>query len=389
MGINGRGFYVHVQLARAAQGIVCEEQIAIDTKIAELTNGTIATAGQVAKISEFVRERGHQLKALTKRSVSAVLARNPGRRRPAPARTAARWRTRLGAEARRPVRRRRRRWAYARHAAFPRRLDRTVVRRPISAAKSQATGYQENLDVAVAAVLSGDLDRVRALGPPLSIVGDIMRSIICAPPGRLLVAGDFSSIEARVLAWLAGEAWKLDVFHRFDASSNPTLDPYLVAAARILKRSVAADDEVGRQLGKTCELAFGFGGGLGAWRRFDDSDTHADRDVEGFKDQWRRSHPATTQFWRRLENAAKRAICTGERGTLGHLAFEFENGTLRIVLPSGRVISYPEAQIVPGGIPWTSPRPAAREPGQGGSPASTHFGPRVAGPAPAQARARA
>jgi len=132
---------------------------------------------------------------------------------------------------------------------------------------------------------------------------------------------------------------------------DPALDPYLSAAARILKRRVDPSDDIGRHLGKTCELAFGFGGGLGAWRNFDDSDTHSDADIEGFKQEWRRAHPATTRFWRRLEGRIKKTIRTGQSDTLDRLAFEFTDGTLYITLLSGRRLAYPEAHLVPGKFP--------------------------------------
>ena len=196
-------------------------------------------------------------------------------------------------------------------------------------------------------MLAGNLNGVRELGAPLGVVGDVMRSMICAAPGYVLVAGDFSTVEARILAWLASETWKLEVFRQFDVTGDPTLDFYLVAASQALRRPVALDDEARRHVGKTCELAFGFGGALGAWRKFD-PDGHTDQEVKGFVERWRQSHPATTRFWRRLESAVKHTVRTGERGALGNLAFEFEHRTLRIVLPSGRRISYPEARLVPG-----------------------------------------
>ena len=71
------GFRVDLELAGAARDIVQKERATIDAKIAVLTNGAINSANKVAKIAAFVRERGHQLKGVTKRSVSAVLARNP------------------------------------------------------------------------------------------------------------------------------------------------------------------------------------------------------------------------------------------------------------------------------------------------------------------------
>jgi DNA polymerase len=157
------------------------------------------------------------------------------------------------------------------------------------------------------------------------------------------------------LSWYADEQWKLSAFRDFDRTGDPALDPYLSAAARILKRRVDPEDEIGRHLGKTCELSFGFGGGLGAWRNFDDSDTHSDADVERYKNAWRRAHPATTQFWRRLEGGIKKAIRTGQRGTLGQLVFELEDGTFFITLPSGRRrLAYPGAHLVPGKFDGTT-----------------------------------
>jgi 5-hmdU DNA kinase, helical domain len=165
---------------------------------------------------------------------------------------------------------------------------------------------------------------------------------------RELVRREQTAIKSRVLAWFAGEAWKLNGYREFDRTADPTLEPYCVTASRILRRAVTPDDEAGRAIGKTADLALGFGGALGAWRRFDPDGDHSDEEVAGFVQRWRQAHPATTRFWRLLESAAKRAVRTGERGTLGNLAFEFERGTLHIVLPSGRRISYPQARLAPG-----------------------------------------
>src|SRR5262249_18793223 len=104
----------------------------------------------------------------------------------------------------------------------------------------------EDIAGAVDAVLAGNLDGVRELGTPLSVVGDVMRSMICAAPGHVLFAGDFSTVEARILAWFAGETWKLEVFRRYDVSGDPALDFYLVSASQALRRPVAPDDEAGR-----------------------------------------------------------------------------------------------------------------------------------------------
>jgi hypothetical protein len=345
--INVRGFAIDVELAKNARELVRQEQAAINTEIATLTGGEIKTAGQVAKIADFIRERGHQLAGLTKRSVSAVLARgNPDEdvrrllelRREGGIASVRKLDTLLaGVDADGRLRGTLRYHGAATGRWSGRGFQPQNLKRPESA----------NLAGAIDAVLAGTLNGVRELGSPLGVVGDIMRCMIYAAPGYTLFAGDFSTVEARILSWLAHETWKLDIFRQYDITGDPALDFYLVAASQALRRPVAPDDEAGRQVGKTCELAFGFGGALGAWRRFD-PDGHSDQEANGFVQRWRQSHPATTRFWRRLESAIKRTIRTGERGTLGNLAFEFEYGTLRIVLPSGRRISYPEARLVPG-----------------------------------------
>jgi DNA polymerase len=351
--INARGFHVDVELAKAAHELVRREQATIDAEIAALTGGEITSAGQVARITEFVRERGHRLAGLTKRSVAAVLARGH-----------------LDEEVRRllELRREGARASVQKLNALlagvdaDGRLRGTLRYHGAATGRWAGRGFQphnlkraetEDVTGAVDAVLAGDLDGVRKLGSPLSIVGDVMRSMICAAPGHVLMSGDFSTVEARILAWLAGEIWKLNIFRQYDVTGDPALDFYLVAASQALRRPVAPDDEAGRQVGKTCELAFGFGGAVGAWRKFD-SDGHTDQEVNGFVQHWRQSHPATTRFWRRLESAVKRTVCTGERGALGNLAFELEHGTLCVVLPSGRRICYPEVRLVPGKFTGTT-----------------------------------
>jgi DNA polymerase len=345
--INRRGFYADVVLARAARDIAHNERLAINAEIADLTGGEINTVGQVELIKAFVRRHGHTIETLNKHSIAAILAHHPG-------------------DAVRRLLELRREGARASVSKLDslllsvdsdHRLRGTLRYHGSSTGRWSGRLFQpQNLkkieiadvDAAVDAILAGDLDRVRELGAPLTVAADITRSLVCAAPGHVLIGADFASIESRVLAWLANEDWKLKTYREYDETGDPKLEPYCVMASEALKRTVTPDDETGRAFGKVYDLAFGFGGGLGAWRKFDHTDTYSDADIERFKLAFRDSHPATKQFWHELERAAHRCVFTRQRIEFGCLAFEMQNGTLFLTLPSGRRLSYPEARLIPG-----------------------------------------
>jgi DNA polymerase len=345
--INQRGFHVDTTLAKAARSIAHNERITINSEIAAHTEGEITSVDQVARILAFVRRHGHLLASLNKRSVSAVLAHEPG--------DAVRRLLELRGEgARASVRKLD---SLLASVDVDDRLRGTLRFHAASTGRWSGRGYQPqnlkkvetaDIDAAVDAVLSGDMVRIRELGAPLTIAGDVSRSIICAAPGHKLIGGDFSAIESRVLAWLAGEDWKLETYRKYDETGDPAFEPYCVGASKVLKRPVTPEDTAGRALGKTLDLSFGFGGGLGAWRKFDNSDTYTDAEVENFKREWRWAHRATVQFWKDLRRAALQAVHTGQQIDIGKISFAMKDGTLRMVLPSGRTLAYPEARLGPG-----------------------------------------
>jgi len=101
-------------------------------------------------------------------------------------------------------------------------------------------------------------------------------------------------------------------------------------------------------------LAFGFGGGVGAWRKFDSSDTYSDAEIERFKTAYRATHQATVKFWHALERAVHCCVRTGKQTNLGNrFSFTMENGTLFMVLPSGRRLAFPEACMAPSKFEFT------------------------------------
>jgi hypothetical protein len=108
--------------------------------------------------------------------------------------------------------------------------------------------------------------------------------MLTAAPGCRLIGADFSAIESRVLAWLAGETWKLQAYCKFDVSHDPRDEVYCINACKIYHVPEGTYDKKSpeRKIGKTCDVAFGFMGGLGAFRKFE-PDQFTDAEVEIFK----------------------------------------------------------------------------------------------------------
>lgn len=193
-------------------------------------------------------------------------------------------------------------------------------------------------------------------GPPMTVVADCMRSFIIPADKKDFVVADFSNIEGRGLAWLAGEEGKLEAFRKFDRGEGPDL--YLVTAAAIFGVPVASLTKKSpeRQPGKTCELAFGYAGSIGAYRKMEVNAAGAvnftDAEVDKFKRAWRARYPNITQYWRDLENGAIEALqnpgmtlAVGPEGR--SIKFRKAGSFLWLQLPSKRCLCYPYPALQP------------------------------------------
>jgi len=185
-----------------------------------------------------------------------------------------------------------------------------------------------------------------------------VRGCLVAPAGRKLVIADLSNIEGRVLAWLAGEDWKVKAFYDFDRGIGHDL--YVVAYAKgfNVDPEVVVDNKKNgdgsmRQYGKTMELACGYQGGVGAFRTMGGPAVAAmtDEEIKPLVTAWRTAHPNVVKLWYGVEAAAKAAIRKPD--DLSHydmLQFDMKDDWLRIKLPSGRYLSYRNAKIEDGRI---------------------------------------
>lgn len=180
------------------------------------------------------------------------------------------------------------------------------------------------------------------------VVSQLIRTAIIAPEGYSLVPCDFSAIEGRVLAWLAGEEWKLDVFRTHGKI-------YEATAARMFSvpfESVTKGSDL-RQKGKIAELALGYQGSTGALITMGAiRDGLKESELKPIVTAWRAANPTIVKLWRNVENAARACVERRRPITLGlpegKLVFSYERGYMFITLPSGRRLSYYGAAITTG-----------------------------------------
>ena len=182
----------------------------------------------------------------------------------------------------------------------------------------------------------------------LSVLSSACRGMVIAAPGHHIGAFDFSSIEAVVLAGVAGQEDKVEAFRNKECA-------YCKAAEKVFGHPVTKEEHPDkRQVGKTCELAFGYQGGYKAWLNFDSSGTHTQTEIEGFRDQWREAHPMVRALWNGLDEAAIKAVMNpGEVHSYRGISYKVEGRWLKCKLPSGRKLYYLWPRMVMAKMPWT------------------------------------
>lgn len=192
-------------------------------------------------------------------------------------------------------------------------------------------------------VRDGHYTAVKALyGGVAKPLSELVRTAIIPEEGHRILVADFSAIEARVIAWLAGEQWRLDTFREGG-------DIYCASASQMFHVPVVKHGENGhlRQKGKVAELALGYGGGVNALKAFGaDKMGMTEEEMQETVDLWRESSPKICQLWQTMEKAACRCVLSKAptKDSLAGIRFDYENGVLWMTLPSGRRIAYWGAQ---------------------------------------------
>lgn len=200
------------------------------------------------------------------------------------------------------------------------------------------------LDEARELVKMGCFDMIEVLyGNTPDILSQLIRTMLIPKDGCEFIVADFSAIEARVLAWLAGEQWRLDAFVRGE-------DIYCASASQMFGVPVVKHGINGelRQKGKVAELACGYGGGAGALISMGALDMGLKEDeLPDIISSWRDANPEIVKFWYAVEKAAIETVKDHTDRTVGRIGFQFSANTLWIVLPSGRRLAYIKPKLQP------------------------------------------
>ena len=172
-------------------------------------------------------------------------------------------------------------------------------------------------------------------------LSQLIRTAFIPRQGMKFIVADFSAIEARVIAWLAGEEWRMKAFANGE-------DIYCASASKMFGVPVVKHGENGhlRQKGKISELACGFGGSVGAMKAMGaDSLGLSDTELKQIVTDWREASPHITEFWWAVDRAVKKAVKEKTATKTHGLLFSYEAGFLFIRLPSGRRLAYAKPYI--------------------------------------------
>ncbi len=393
--INQRGIRIDVESARAALRIAARAKDLLDAEMAEITGGAVRKCSEVAKLTAWLEAVGVPVESLKKADIDEVLdyddlpqaARSALLVRQEAAKTSV---AKIEAMLKRASKDGRVRGSFMYHGAGTGRwVSKGVNFANLPRTRKCAEGLRQ--DLLFDAIRTGDPGYLRfaygdEIGRPLHLLSDAIRGLIWAAPGHDLIQADYSNIEGVVVAWTAGEEWKLAAFREVFADPDNVPDLYRRTAAGILNLPLEAVGKKhwGRQaVGKPAELGLGYQGGVNAFytfarnygvnlrpiagpvletataealakaeRRFlacHKRNTSRARELgretwmacEIIKNGWRAQNPEIAQSWKDLEAAVRSAVENpGEVTEAARVKYVLRFGFLWALLPSGRCLAY-------------------------------------------------
>ena len=354
--INFRGVHCDIKTAKKAIELVVLEQKRLNIKIKKLTKGAVSTYGASVALAKWITSKGVPCKSVDKSSVlemmelpqlPIVIKRALLIRQEAAKNSTAKLKRMI--EGAGPDNRIRgcfqfngapstRRWAGRRVQLHN--MVRPKIKQHEIENVMQLIGSNNTNETIIKTInfFHGDL---------IPRISDCLRAMMCAAPGYRLISVDFSQVESRKLAWLAGEEKKLVVFRGHGML-------YEYAASDIFHIQMIDVDDVQRLVGKVSELSMGFQGGVGAFQSMAKNYNVkvSDKEAEKIKSAWRIANPNIVKYWHDLQDAAIAAVKNqGQKFTIGpegrKVSYIREGNFLGCYLPSGGVIWYPFPRIEP------------------------------------------
>lgn len=356
--INDRGIRVDTELLHGMAEVLRQETEYLEPELAQITGGQVNTVKQEKALRLWLAGQGVNLPNIQKETIADALANDlaaPG----TPARRALELREALGNASISKIARAidklgvgdRIRGELIYHGASTGRWVGAGVQMQNLVRPTLAKGlkFEPLLDL----IRAGRASALRVFNPKvLRVIMNCVRNLFIATQGKVFVVADFSNIEGRVLAWLAGETWKVEAFRDYDTiigcdeKKKPIRkgeDLYKVAYSRSFNVPVSEVDDNMRQSGKVQELSLGYQGGKGALLKM--AKVYglrlSDKVAEELKVAWRKAHPNVVQYWYAVERAAVAAIQNpGSAFKVNNVTFASQHGYLWCRLPSGRCLAY-------------------------------------------------
>lgn len=402
--INDRGVKIDLEFVAQARRIVERRIDKLNARARELTNGRVPAVSNVPAIGNWMRTMGVPTESLSKDAVTQLLKSNIPERvkevlrlRQAASKSST---AKLAAMENVACADGRARGVLQYHKAGPGRWASTLIQ--LHNMPRGLKEHQKQYDDLCEAISTGDDDWLMLeFGEPMDAVSSALRGCLVPANGKVFAVRDFSAIESRVLAWTAGEQWKIKAYAEHDAGTGP--DVYRTVYAKDFGIPVEQVDDWMRQIGKVKDLSMGYQGGVAAfvsmaanynmniaelaenaWPSLpEDVKEEAQRNLstwgnaealgltnrewlacEGLKIVFRRGHPATQSLWKALEAASVNAVrypgqtfrIASDEYAFQDIRYRVANGHLWCRLPSGRTICYPFPSVHEVTTPWGETR---------------------------------
>ncbi|MGI5876780.1 MAG: DNA polymerase [Dethiobacteria bacterium] len=203
--------------------------------------------------------------------------------------------------------------------------------------------HLEDLKLARDLVKEGRFEDIDLLfGNIPGVLSELIRTAFVPKEGHRFIVADFSAIEARVISWLAGEKWRLEVF----ASHGKIYEAAASMMFHVPIEEVTKGSPL-RQKGKISELACGYGGGVGALKAMGALEMGVEEDeLQGLIDNWRTANPRIVNFWWEVDKAAITAVKERTKTRTHGIIFTYQSGMLFVTLPSGRNLVYVKPKLM-------------------------------------------